>query len=290
MRVLLLGATGYIGSAVLSELLTHGHSVLALARQASAENRLAQQGATVLPGDLRRPETWAAEALRQVDAVVHLAATFTADMGAVDEGLVRALIAAAPVGRRPLRFLYTGGCWLYGATGDRVADEEDPLAPLPDWAWMQRNFETIAAFRGFAALFLHPAMAYDRDGGALDRFIAGARDHGSVEVVGSLETRWPLVQVEDLAAAYRLALTQGRPGAAYNLAAEDGVPVGQLAAAVARRFALQQPPRVIETAEAVARLGGWAAGLALDQQMSGAKARREFGWLPKRRSILEELA
>lgn len=289
MRILLLGATGYIGSAVLSELLSHGHSILALAHHARAEESLARQGADVLTGDIRQPQAWAA-ALQQVDAVVHLAATFTEDMGAVDDGLIEAFIAAAAGRDRRLRFLYTGGCWLYGATGDRVADENDPLSPFPSFAWMPRNFEKIKAVEAFEAVFLHPAMVYDRDGGTLSRFIEGARDNGVIEIIGSLDTRWPLVQLQDLASAYRLALTEARPGEAYNLATEDGVAVKRLAAVISKRFGLERPPQLLSRAEAIDQLGSWAAGPALDQQMSGAKARRALGWQPKHVSIFDELS
>jgi nucleoside-diphosphate-sugar epimerase len=99
-----------------------------------------------------------------------------------------------------------------------------------------------------------------------------------------------MVHVADLAAAYRLALTAGRPGESYNLATEDGVAVGRLATAIAQRFGIAQPPRVLSVADAIARFGPTADGPALDQQMSGAKARRELGWSPERPSVLNELA
>ena len=99
MRVLLLGATGFIGSGILRELLAAGHGVLALARSGSAAERLRRHGAEVVRGDLREPGHWAA-AVRDVDAVIHAAATFSEDMGEVDRIVVRVLTEHAMDARR----------------------------------------------------------------------------------------------------------------------------------------------------------------------------------------------
>jgi nucleoside-diphosphate-sugar epimerase len=289
MRILILGATGYIGSAVLENLIEHHHSVLALARTAKAEKYLAEMGAEVLPGDLRAPQAWS-HAIRQVDAVIHLAATFSEDMGDVDRALVDALTAEAMEGSRTIRFLYTGGCWLYGETGERVASEDSPFNPLPAFAWMLENFRTVLAAACFDGIFLHPAMVYDRDGGAFARFVSGAKETGTIEVIGSLKTRWPLVHREDLASAYRLALTKAIPGEAYNIAAQEGVPVGEIVRVIARRFGIQRATLLRSVPDAVAELGTWAAGPALDQQMCAEKARATLGWRPQKTDALRELA
>ena len=289
MRILILGATGYIGSAVLENLIEHHHSVLALARTAKAEKYLAEMGAQVLPGDLRAPQAWS-HAIRQVDAVIHLAATFSEDMGEVDRALVDALTAEAMKGSRTIRFLYTGGCWLYGETGERVASEDSPFNPLPAFAWMLENFRTVLAAPCFDGILLHPAMVYDRNGGAVARFVSGAKETRTIEVTGSLKTRWPLVHREDLARAYRLALTEAVPGEAYNIAAEEGVPVGEIVRVIARRFGVRRATLLRSVPDVVAELGTWAAGPALDQQMCAEKARATLGWRPQKTDALRELA
>ena len=289
MRILILGATGYIGSAVLKDLIEHHHSVLALARTAKAEKYLAEMGAQVLPGDIRAPQAWS-HAIRQVDAVIHLAVTFSADMGEVDRGLVEALTEEALKGSRTIRFLYTGSCWLYGETGERVASEDSPFNPLPAFSWMLENFRTLLAAPCFDGICLHPAMVYDRDGGAVARFLSGAKETGTIEVTGSLKTRWPLVHRKDLARAYRLALTEAVPGEAYNLAAEQGVPVGEIVRVIARRFGVRRATLLRSVPDVVAELGTWAAGLALDQQMCAEKARATLGWRPQKTDALRELA
>ncbi len=91
--------------------------------------QLAEREGDVLRGDIREPDAWAA-AVRNVEGVIHAACTFTEDMGEVDRYLVEALIAEASKAARKIRFVYTGGAWLYGATGDWVATEETPLNDL----------------------------------------------------------------------------------------------------------------------------------------------------------------
>ena len=107
MRVFVLGGTGSIGSPVVSALIKRGHDVLALARSDGAASKLAEMGATVVAGDIASPERWVAR-LPLFDAVIH----------AIDARLLDALLPALAAQPRRPRFIYTGGCWLFGATGD----------------------------------------------------------------------------------------------------------------------------------------------------------------------------
>ncbi|MEM7223413.1 MAG: NAD-dependent epimerase/dehydratase family protein [Pseudomonadota bacterium] len=289
MRTLLLGATGYIGSAVLEHLMARGHSVVALARSDGVARRLANKGIRPLPGDLRNPAGWVL-AVHEVDAVIQLAATFSDDMGQVDRRAMEAIAAEAASAGRPIRVIYTGGCWLYGATGDAVASEESAFDPIDAFAWMVQNGSALMGAPGVEGVVIHPAMVYDRDGGAVARFIADARTGGPIEVFGALNTRWPMVHREDLATAYGLALEKGVAGQSYNVATEPGVRVGDIVDVVARRFGVTAAPRVRSVPELVADFGDWAAGPALDQQMSGRKIADELGWRPLKTQALAELA
>lgn len=288
MRVLILGATGTIGEEVTAELAGRGHELLALARTDEAERKLLAVGAAVFRGDLRNPRDWA-HRIRDVDAVVHVAATFTEDMGEVDRQLVEALLQEAETARQKIRFLYTGGCWLYGVTGDRVADEATPFDPILSFAWMVDNARRVLEAPKLDSMIIHPAMVYDRDGGALRRLIASATEKGRVEIWGSADTRWPVVHRRDLAIAYRLVLEGGSPLRSYCVAAEQGVRVGAIAEALTRRFGLTEPPLVRPTEDVVAEQGDWAVGPTLDQQMTGARISRELGWTPAHRDILAEI-
>lgn len=280
MRVLLLGGTGSIGSAILEDLTAHGHSVTALARSEKAATVLAENGASPLSGDLTRPEEWA-PAISGFDAVVQVAAAFDTDMGSIDKAVLEAISAAASTRDVPLRLIYTGGCWLFGETGDRIADERTPFNPLPSFAWMAENWDWLNNAPGIAPILVHPAMVYDLAGGVLHRYIDAATKGTSIEIWGSAEARWPLVHRADLASAYRLVLEHGNSGESYCVAAEDGVRTSALADAVRARFGSAAMHTILPIEDAVARQGAWAAGPALNQRMGSGKITRELGWVPQ---------
>lgn len=285
MRVLILGATGSIGGAVTDELLAHGHAVSALARSEASERELNGKSVETIRGDIRDPEPWC-RIVHDVDAIIHVAATFTDDMGDVDRALLEALTGQARKAKGRIRFLYTGGCWLYGATGNTVATEETPLDPIPSFAWMEANARIAAGAPNLNATIVHPAMVYERDGGVLSRFLASAERDGAIEVWGSLNTRWPVVHREDLATAYRILMEADASADAYNVAAEQGVRVADIVAAIQQRLGLTADPHVRTVQDAIAEHGDWAAGPALDQQMSAERLIGTTAWRPKHTSIL----
>jgi nucleoside-diphosphate-sugar epimerase len=281
MRVFVLGGTGLIGSAVVRELVGRGHEVFGLARSGASALRLGQLGATPIEGDIGSPRTWAAK-LPQPGAVIHMACDFNADMGAVDRRLLAGLLPVLAASKERPRLLYTGGCWLFGATGDELATEETPFRPLPAFAWMVPQLRRVLASTEVDGIVIHPAMVYAREGGVFDRFARAAAEGSAVRVVGAEAVRWPLVHAEDLAKLYALALERAPPGSSYIGAAIEGLAVGRIARAFARRFGTrQQAPLIVSTDAIAAELGEWARGYALDQRLSGEKARRELGWAPK---------
>jgi nucleoside-diphosphate-sugar epimerase len=124
-------------------------------------------------------------------------------------------------------------------------------------------------------------MVFAGDRGVFERFARAAATGQAVPVVGSEAVRWPLVHVEDLAELYALVLEGARPASSYIGAAIEGFPFGRIARALARRFGtMSETPRIVSADAIAAELGEWARGYALDQQLSGAKARRELGWTP----------
>lgn len=283
MRVLVLGGTGAIGAAVVRELVGRGHRVDGLARSGGAAEKLAALGAAALPGDIAMPGRWVG-ALPPFDAIIHAACDFGVAMGETDRRLLDALLpalAAAPRPHQP-RFIYTGGCWLFGATGDAAATEESPFRPLPAFAWMVPHLRRVLDADGIDGIIIHPTMVYEPGGGVFRRFAEDAASGDAIRVVGSEAVRWPLVHSADLAVLYALALERGEAGSSYIGAAIDGLPVGRIAGAFAGHFQTRRrEPQIIATDAIAAELGDWARGYALDQQLSGAKARRELGWQPK---------
>lgn len=285
MRVLLTGGTGYIGSAVARDLLGAGHEVLALARSKSSEDRVSELGCRALRGGMTDAADWLPQ-MGAVDGVVHLAATFGSDMAAAEAAFLDDLIAWSAARVDPPPLVYTGGCWLYGAVGSDTAVEGTPFDPLPAFAFMVDHRSRLIAEPSLSTRVVHPAMVWDADGGTLSSFIEAAKEGWPPVVTGSLDTRWTMVQRDDLARLYRLAMERGEGGADYHGVGESGVAVGAIAGAVAARFGAPAPV-VRSVAEAVADLGDWAAGLGLDQTMDAPRTRRSLGWHPQAMGVIE---
>ena len=176
------------------------------ARQVLA--RLLPAGTTPsIAGDIAAPEPWAAR-LPPLDAVIHAACDFNTGMGATDRHLLDVLLPALAAQPKRPRFIYTGGCWLFGATGDDVATEQTSFRPLPAFAWMVPQLQRILEAPEIEGIVIHPAMAYTPGGGVFLRFAQEAVEREAIRVVGSESVRWPLVHSEDLATLYALALEQ----------------------------------------------------------------------------------
>jgi len=280
MRVFVLGGTGRIGAAVVRELVGRGHQLFALARSGASAAKLEQSGAVPIGGDIGSPAAWATT-LPPLDAVIHMACDFKSDMATVERRLMDALLPALEAQRAKPRLIYTGGCWLFGETGDTIATEASPFHPLSAFAWMVPQLRRVLAAGEIDGIVIHPAMVYQGAGGVFERFAREARGGRTARVVGNEAIRWPLVHSEDLASLYALALERAAPGSSYMGAAIDGFPVGRIARAFARRFGAGREAPAIVSADAIAaELGEWARGYGLDQRLSGNKARRELGWAP----------
>jgi nucleoside-diphosphate-sugar epimerase len=251
------------------------------ARSDASAAKLRESGATPVAGDIEMPAQWAGR-LPVVDAVIHAACDFSTGMGAIDRRLLDLLLPALAEQPKKPRFIYTGGCWLFGATGDDVATEETPFCPLPAFAWMVPQLRRILEAPEVDGIVIHPAMVYTSGGGVFLRFAQDAVERDTVRVVGSEAVRWSLVHSEDLATLYALALEKAPARSNYIGAAIEELAVGRIARALAKRFGTRrQEPEIITTEAIAAELGEWAKGYALDQRLSGAKAQHELGWKPR---------
>lgn len=279
MRVLVLGGTGSIGSAIVRRLDSAGHEVRALARSPEAAEGLLALGAEPVAGDLAAPALWTRAVVPEVDAVVHTACTFDADMGRVDSALLDALLPAlAATGRRPA-LVYTGGCWLWGPSPERAIDETVAFDPLPAFAWMVPNLQRVLASPGIRGAVVHPAMVHSETSGPLAAMRAEASAGRPVQIVGSPDVLWPLVHADDLADLYgRVLEDDGFAGQVIGVA-DEGVRVGDLA----RHFGGTPDVQVVPEDRAAAERGDWARGFARTQRMSGALARDRLGWSPRHR-------
>lgn len=287
MQVFLTGATGYIGSAVAEALTKAGHSVVGLARSDAQARVLAAKGLGAHRGDLRDPASLA-EGARHADAVIHTALAASADTGKVDRAAVEAMVGALAQTNRP--FIYTSGCWVVGNTGDKIADEDTPLAPTPLVAWRPPNEQLVleASHRGVRGIVLRPAMVYGRGGGLVASFVQSAREHGAARVVGDGANRWTFVHLDDLADLYVRAL-QAPAGTLLFAAHGPALRVQDVAEAASRAGGAGGKVETVPVEEARKTMGPFADALALDQQISGERAQRMLLWRPHGRSVLEEL-
>jgi nucleoside-diphosphate-sugar epimerase len=287
VRVLLTGATGYIGRAVAEAVAAAGHVVVAAARSEAAETRLCDVGYETVRGDLRRPESLA-EAAVACDGVLHLAATQDEDMAASEQATVRAFLAALAGSGKP--FVYTSGVWVYGtAPTGQTLDEDSATDPVAIYAWRPAlEVEVLAAAgSGVRSVVIRPAMVYGRGGGPLTQFGEMAVD-GTPRYVGDGTNHWTLVHVDDLAWLYVLALERAPAGTLINAAI--GEKVRDLAAAATAGAGFAHPPVDWQQADAATVLGADVAeALTRDHRISGERARTLLGWEPAVRSPLREL-
>jgi nucleoside-diphosphate-sugar epimerase len=290
VRVLMLGGTGSIGAPVVRALVKRGHAVIALARSSSAAQKAARLGAEPLNGNLVTPAEWLG-GLPALDAVIHAASDFSNAVAEVDRRLLDRLLphlAAQP--KRP-RFLYTGGCWLFGATGDQVATEATAFCPLPADAWAVAHIQRVLAAPGIDPIVIHPAMVYEPGAGVFSSFAREAIEGRAIRIFGAANVRWPLVHSQDLAQLYALALERGGARESYIGSAIDGLSMGRIGQAFAKRFGvLDRKSLIVSADELAAERGEWARGFALDQQLSGEKARRTLGWNPQHLDPEDEIA
>ena len=288
MRVFVLGGTGSIGGPTVRALVKRGHEVVGLARSESAAKKLAACGALPIPGNIRKPEEWLT-ALEPCDGVIHAACDFDDAMQEVESRLLDSLLPS--LARNARRLIYTGGCWLFGATGEHVATEATRFSALPAFAWALQHIRRILETPGIEPVIIHPAMVYTGDAGVFSGFARDAMAGKPIRIVGSANVRWPLVHSDDLADLYVLALERGMARESYIGSAIDGLRVGRIAQAFARRYGGGgRDLKIVSPDEISAELGEWARGYALDQQLSGEKARSNLGWTPTHLDPESEIA
>ncbi|HSD02458.1 MAG TPA: NAD-dependent epimerase/dehydratase family protein [Gaiellales bacterium] len=289
MRILVTGATGYIGAVVSETLSARGHTVVGTARSPAAEAELAARGYEIARADLLEPESLA-RAAAACDAVVHTAATQDEDMGPAEQAAVRAMLAGLAGSGKA--FVYTSGVWVYGsAPPGRVMDEDTPPDPVALFAWRPAlEAEVIAAAaRGVRTIVIRPGMVYGRGGGPCNQFAAMAED-GVPRYVGDGQNHWSLVHVDDLAELYALAIERAPAGTLVNGVAGPPLRVRDLAEAAAAGAGFEAAPVAWPVTEAAVELGAEDAdGVTRDHRISGERARALLGWAPAPRSPLDEL-
>jgi nucleoside-diphosphate-sugar epimerase len=284
MRVALTGATGFIGSHILTELLEHGHEVVGLVR--NDPEIVAARGATPAVVDLyHRPAL--VRSLRDADGAIHTASPGDETSANLDAAVADAAIEAFAGTAKP--YLHISGLWIYG--DNTSISEESPFNPPPLVASKEPIERRILNATGLRGVVIVSSTAYGDGGGGLPGLLLGSPrdDAGNLIMIGSGRQHWSTVHVADLANAFRRAMESDSARGYYIVGDGRNPTVAELTEAAAT--AVGAPGAVPGSEEeARSRLGDLFADVVLlDQGTVAAKARKSLGWEPMHPGLVDEL-
>jgi nucleoside-diphosphate-sugar epimerase len=289
MRIFLTGATGFIGSAILPELINAGHQVVGLARSDASAKSLAAAGAQVHRGSIEDLDSLRSGA-SAADGVIHTA--FNHDFSKWAENCendrlaIEALGSALDGSDRPL--VVTSGTGLVTRPDGRPAAEDDaPTSTVP--RIKSEEAANAMAARGVhvSVVRLPPSVHGDGDHGFVPTLVRIAREKRAAAYVAEGSNRWPAVHRLDAAHLYRLVLEKGVAGARYHGVGEEGIPFRDIATVIGQRLNV---PVVSKTPEEAAEHFGWFSHFAaLDTPASSEKTQKELGWRPTHVGLIADL-
>jgi nucleoside-diphosphate-sugar epimerase len=286
MKIFLTGATGFIGSAVVPELIKAGHRVLGLTRSDSGAQSLVAAGAEVHRGSLEDLDSLRAGAAA-ADGVMHTA--FIHDFSKfkenceIDRRAIEALGSALAGSDRP--FIVTSGTAGVAAPGNVAT--EDQVVP-PDLPFPRVSERTALSLKGVKASVMRLPQVHDTiKQGLVTYIIALAREKGVSAYVGEGRNRWTAAHVSDVARLYRLALEKHEAGAKYHAVAEEGVPLRDIAETIGR--GLKVPVVSLSPEKAAAHFGWLAMFAGLDLPASSAQTQQRLGWRPTGPGLIADL-
>jgi nucleoside-diphosphate-sugar epimerase len=288
MRIFVTGATGFIGSRLVPELIQAGHSVLGLTRSEAGAEALRAAGAEVQYGDLEDLDSLRNGAAKS-EGVVHLA--FIHDFSNFQKVCEADRNAIATMGevllgsKRPL--VVTSATGIVVNVDGKPSTEESPKSEWNPRAASEAVVQTLTD-RGVNTTVVRLSQIHDtRKQGLVPYVTAMAREKGVSVYIGEGGNRWPAAPVSDVARLYRLALEKAEAGAIYHAVDEEGVSMKAIAEALGR--GLKVPVKSIKPEEAEAHFGWLAVFAGLDMPSSSAITRKKLGWKPTGPGLIADL-
>ena len=286
MRVFITGASGFVGSAIVKDLIAAGHKVVGLARSDKAAASVAALGAEVHRGDMDDMDSLRHGAAA-ADGVIHTAfnhdfSKFKANCES-DRRAIEALGATLKGSDRPL--LVTSGVALL-ASGRAATEDDKHDARFPRASEAAAHALAALGVRA-STVRLPPSTHGHGDHGFVPTLIKIARDKGVSAYIGDGSNRWAATHRFDAARVFRLALERGATGGPFHAVAEEGIPFREIAAVIDRRLNL---PVVAKTKEEAAAHFGWFAMFAgMELAASSSRTRAQLGWEPKQPGLLADM-
>lgn len=284
MRVLVTGASGFVGGAVAAAALAAGHEVVGLVRDPARATRAA--GADLRRGDMTDPATYV-PLVGEVDAVVHAAQKAVGgrltrrraeEIFAADALMTAELATACRAGGK--RLLYTGGCFDWGDRGEEWITEETPLTPSPMGVGHARQARVLDAMADLDVVRVSPGFVYGPGGLFAQAFVDQARA-GRLRCIGRGGNWWSAVHVDDLAQAYLAALTTAPPHSAYAIADDEPLRLRELTDLTTDALGLPRsgtaPPALISLFLGPVLVSSLVTSFRIDP----SRARDELGWRPE---------
>ncbi|HEX8426441.1 NAD-dependent epimerase/dehydratase family protein [Hymenobacter sp.] len=289
MKVLITGATGFVGAAIVQELLVVGHEVVGLVRSLDKAAALIRQGMVPHVGEMKEPATYV-PLVPTVDAVIQAAQLSVAGrfthksknhINQADEAMTLALAEACLQGQK--RLIYTSGCFNYGDHGAAWIEEQTPATPSPLGEGHARVVARLLALhqtQGLDVVILSPGFVYGPSGLFKTSFYDTLRN-GQLRVFGKGQNYWSPIQVNDLARAFALALERGQAGQVYNIVDDAPVPLRELIDSLT----------AAQGVKPVGSIPPWLIGLLIGAPLVDSltssfrvrndKAKQALGWQPQ---------
>lgn len=289
MRVFLTGATGFIGSRIVPELISAGHHVVGLTRSDAGARSLAALGVEPHLGTLEDLDSLRTGAER-VDAVIHTAfdhefSNYVANCEK-DRRVVTALGSVLKGSDRPLLITSAVSIGDAGTGSPALESVFDTQHPIPRIASEEAGNALLES--GVDVRIVRLPQVHDPvKQGLISPFIETAREKGVVGYLGGGDNRWSAAHVLDVAKLYVLALDRGQKGARYHAVAEEGVAMREIAEVIAKGLLL--PARSLSASEAPAHFGWMAMFAGLDMTASSDWTREQLGWMPTGPSLIADL-